>query len=199
MGIGRFVLVGLLGVLGAVRPAQADDGGSSSRITVAPALVPEATAEPAAVALESPGRGRPLNQRHHRFGLDGGVGSAVGWGGATYAYSPRPWTLVEAGLGYGYSGVQLSLMPKLTLGSEQNRFVFGPGYSVGIGPSMARTQAGDVLHFLNVDLGYVSPRHPATLVELHLVPVGHRGGIADGDLHVLVIRVGSICVRSRVR
>jgi hypothetical protein len=175
MGMG----LALLCAAGSAR-AQSDDNDPRSRVVVQPEASPprarEAAPEPPAPAPPAPApsapapsaapasslqaeagtprRERPLGERHHRLGIDAGVASAVGWGGITYAYSPIRWVLFEAGAGYGISGTQLSLMPKLTPGSERNRFLFGPGYSIGIGPSMSGTKAGDVLHFINVDVGY---------------------------------------------
>ena len=120
---------------------------------VAPAAQPASA--PAAQATGLPSTQEPSRapsstpSRRHRFGLDLGLFSAVGFAGATYAYLLDSMTL-EAAAGFGVSGVQLSLMPKLRLGSEGIYYVFG------IGPSYADSRpfhGGDETSvWLNADL-----------------------------------------------
>ena len=87
--------------------------------------------------------------RQHGVFANLGVFSAVGFGGLTYAYAVSENWAVEAGLGLGLTGVQLSLMPKLAFG-RNHRFVVGLGPSVG---SMLDGQNTTSL-WLNGDLGY---------------------------------------------
>jgi hypothetical protein len=107
----------------------------------------------------------PLEESHHRFGLDAGIGSAIGFIGATYAFAPVTPLLLEAGIGYGGSGLQLSAMPKLALGLLEDRFILGAGWSMGIVPGTPKTGSpctgacandatGNIVHFVNVDVGY---------------------------------------------
>lgn len=87
--------------------------------------------------------------------MSGGVGSAVGFGGVSYGIAPRDWFLIEAGVGYGATGLQLSTMSKLTLGGDHDRLVSGLGLSVGILPNYAWFQARGATLWLNVDaVGY---------------------------------------------
>jgi hypothetical protein len=87
--------------------------------------------------------------RQHGVFANLGVFSAVGFGGLTYAYAVSENWAVEAGLGLGLTGVQLSLMPKLAFG-RNHRFVVGLGPSVG---SMLDGQNTTSL-WLNGDVGY---------------------------------------------
>jgi len=70
---------------------------------------------------------------HHEIRIDGGLASALGFGGASYTYAPpRTRFGIEAGAGVGYTGLQLSVMAKLYLGSAHDRFVAGVGPSLGL-------------------------------------------------------------------
>lgn len=64
--------------------------------------------------------------------LNIGLASALGFTGIAYSRNLSKNFQLEAGAGLGFSGVQLSLMPKLTLGSGKHRFVSGLGLSVGL-------------------------------------------------------------------
>jgi hypothetical protein len=82
-----------------------------------------------------------------------GLGSPVGAMGISYTYAPIPEAGVELGGGLGFSGYQLALMPKLSLGNGRDRFV------VGVGPSLSidRWQAPQktyVGYWLNGEVGY---------------------------------------------
>jgi hypothetical protein len=74
-----------------------------------------------------------LDERHLAVGLSAGLGSAVGFGGPTLTYSPAPLFQLEAGMGFGPVGADLSLMPKLAFGTAQDRVVTGAGLSVTTG------------------------------------------------------------------
>jgi hypothetical protein len=75
---------------------------------------------PAAVAC--------ADERHHAVKIDVG-GSAVGFVGVEYLYSPQSMVEVETGVGLGYTGLQISFMPKLVLGEGRDHFVAGAGLS----------------------------------------------------------------------
>jgi hypothetical protein len=89
-----------------------------------------------------------VTQRRH--GLFGSLGafSAVGFAGISYGYAPSDRLAIEAGLGYGMSGVQLSLMPKWSFG-QRHRLVLGLGPSLGLLPD-----GKSVSLWLNGDVGY---------------------------------------------
>lgn len=73
--------------------------------------------------------------------LDLGVASAVGFGGLTYTRTLTDRLSLEAGVGLGISGVQLSAMPRLM-------FAVGPrsAFFIGLGPALSikRLDTGDV-------------------------------------------------------
>lgn len=89
----------------------------------------------------------------HRFAGDVGLASAVGLLGGTYTYSPVPAIQFELGAGVGFTGIQLSLMPKLLAGRNGYYFVFGVGPSVGINPS-EQDQHTYISYWLNAEMGY---------------------------------------------
>jgi len=89
-----------------------------------------------------------------RLGAELGVGSAVGTFGITYQVAPVPWLVVEGGLGYGITGTQLSVMPKVSFGGSTCRFVSGFGASVGVGGAKAEPGHGPnpgAIPWLNFD------------------------------------------------
>jgi hypothetical protein len=101
------------------------------------------------VALASP-KAEPLPvERRHELRVDIGLFSAVGYGGLSYTYSPPLplQLLLEAGVGYGYTGLQLSGMPKLAFGHGRTRYVLGAGLSAGIGGG------GLASYWINGELG----------------------------------------------
>lgn len=82
-----------------------------------------------------------------------GVFSAVGELGVSYTRDFSRYFEVEAGVGLGFTGIKLSLIPRLEFGSATRKIVTGAGpvYSFGIS---GNPFVGDGL-WLNVDLvGY---------------------------------------------
>ncbi len=103
-----------------------------------------------------------------------GIASAVGEMGGTFTYAPRPEVQLELGVGLGLTGAQFSLMPKLTAGSGQHRFVLGVGPSLGVGNNPEPAVTCESL-WLNAEVGY-DYRSPSGLS--FLVAVGITKGIA---------------------
>jgi hypothetical protein len=103
-----------------------------------------------AAASETVASSSIAETRHLTAGVFANLGlfSATGFGGFSYAYAPSNNWAFEAGIGYGLTGVQLSLMPKLTYG-QNHRLVLGLGPSVGLG----HDRSGLSL-WLNGDIGY---------------------------------------------
>jgi hypothetical protein len=90
----------------------------------------------------------------HRIGLDVGLASAVGSVGGTYQFAPLPWLRVEAGVGWGPTGTQLSGMPKLAFGGQHCRYVGGLGASVAVGGGEATASQSSppaAIPWLNLD------------------------------------------------
>src|SRR5262245_6246518 len=113
-----------------------------------------------AVATAAMAFGGPVRAAE-RFRVAGsaGIASPVGILGANVAFSPQSWLVLEAGTGFGYTGWQLSVMPKISLGSERNRFM------AGVGVSLAPHFEDDHGHsysipWLNVDLAGWEHRFP---------------------------------------
>lgn len=100
-------------------------------------------------AAWAPDGGDPLPHRR-RHGVFGNLGffSAVGFAGVSYAYAPSEQAVLEAGVGYGLSGLQWSLMPKYTIG-RTHRLVLGLGPSLGM-----RLDQNAAALWLNGDVGY---------------------------------------------
>ena len=96
--------------------------------------------------------------------VDDGFASAVGLFGVSVGWAPSEWFEIEGGIGVGFTGLQLSLMPKLALGSLRHRFLLGGGASVGIGGEELRLDDDDrdddassevlVIPWFNADVGY---------------------------------------------
>lgn len=82
-----------------------------------------------------------------------GLGSPVGLMGGTFTYAPVPEMQFEIGSGIGFSGLQFSLMPKLSIGQARDRLVFGVGPSVGIIQNPNPSQ-WCVSLWLNAEAGY---------------------------------------------
>jgi len=128
-------------------------------------------------------------RRLHQLRADGGFASALGLAGISYTLSPTQLLGIEAGAGYGFSGFQISLMPRLTLG-HRHRFVMGAGLSLSTG---SRILDG-LVTWANLDAagyeyesddGFVFTiraglTHPLT--KRHL-----SGDIGPGDLQDLII------------
>lgn len=76
-----------------------------------------------------------------------GLYSALGYGGLSYGYAPLKNLVLEAGVGFGYSGAQLSFMPKLVLGKTHRLLL-------GIGPSLGILDLDKGSLWLNSEIGY---------------------------------------------
>jgi hypothetical protein len=103
-----------------------------------------------AAAQEAP---QPI--AHHRVGVDLGLASAVGAAGVDYQFAPLRWVRLEGGVGWGATGTQFSLMPKIALGSGTCAFIAGFGASVAVGGQQAEPGHGpnpDVIPWLNLDV-----------------------------------------------
>ena len=98
---------------------------------------------------------------HHRVALDVGLGSAVGEVGLTYNYTFSRLFRGEVGVGWGLSGVQLSVMPKLALHHQSCALTSGIGGAVAFGgPSVepGHDPAPSTVPWLNFDaLGVECP------------------------------------------
>ena len=114
-----------------------------------PVLAATPPAENPHISAPLPCTAEPAAQRL-KHGVFGNLGffSAVGFAGLSYAYAPSEQSVLEAGVGYGLTGLQLSLMPKYTIG-KIHRLVLGLGPSLG----MRLDQNGTGL-WLNGDAGY---------------------------------------------
>lgn len=118
---------------------------------------------------------------------DVGVGSAIGGLGAALVVAPVDHAQIEVGTGLGASGVQLSVMPKLTIGGSRDHFVAGAGVSVAF-PWRAMTATGHPV-WLNVDAaGY---EHMSKHGFAFLVAVGFTGGLGGGT--VCDFRHNAVC------
>jgi hypothetical protein len=87
------------------------------------------------------------------IGVDVGIGSALGLAGVRVTEAFGRFARLEIGAGYGWSGYQLSLMPKIVIGEAHDHFVAGLGVSVAL-PDNALFASGHPV-WLNVDaIGY---------------------------------------------
>ncbi len=130
---------------------------------------------PAGAAADSPAVGTSTNVAPSAFRVDLGVGSPVGMIGVVYTRPTSTWGSrlgLEAGAGLGLSGLQLSVMGKLRLGSGHWRFT--PGLGIGLGVPMG---SGSTFHE-----GHPSPdsdEHGPSVVmrwlDVDLVGVEYRG------------------------
>lgn len=108
-----------------------------------------------ALALATSAADRPWQVR-----FDAGIGSAVGFAGADLVYAPSDSIRLEAGAGRGYTGWQLSLMPKYAVRvGEQLHALFGFGPSLSLEPLDPRQYASEfhqtgVAVWLNADAGF---------------------------------------------
>jgi hypothetical protein len=93
-----------------------------------------------------------------RIGIDIGIGSAIGLIGVTYTRAFDKYILLEGGVGAGFTGSQLSLMPKLTLGpTVRSRYIMGVGVSLSLDSTATETGPEHQPHrlavpWLNADL-----------------------------------------------
>jgi hypothetical protein len=103
-------------------------------------------AEPTPVVEGPPSK--PWDPYQVAVALNLGLGSAVGGFGLTLSFVPAANLLTEVGMGVGFSGLQLSVMQKVLLGSGRARFAAGAGVSHGGG----NRDFPDSSLWLNVDL-----------------------------------------------
>ena len=124
----------------------------------------------AMLVLAGAGSGRadgpPQVASQHRVGFDAGLASAVGSVGATYQYAPMAIARFEGGVGWGPSGAQLSVMPKVTTGSRACAFIAGFGASLALGGQLAAEGQG--------------ARNPSVIPWLNLESARDRGRSASG-------------------
>jgi hypothetical protein len=85
-------------------------------------------------------------ERPFLLGANLGMGSPVGNLGVTLGWQPTPRGEIEVGVGRGYTGLQLSLMPKALLGPGALRLMLGAG------PSYS-TDGNDSQVWLNGEVG----------------------------------------------
>jgi hypothetical protein len=115
-----------------------------------------------------------------------GLGSPVGALGISYTYAPIRQIEIEIGGGLGFTGYQLSAMPKLSLGNSNDRFVVGLGPSVSIDTWQSEKQT-HLGYWLNGEVGYEHRTWSGLSV---LVAVGVTYGLAGA----IPRRCGSDCV-----
>jgi hypothetical protein len=130
-------------------------------------------ADPISVAVAP-----PSPEPHLGVGLNFGLGSAVGLGGVTLTGALGRFARLELGAGYGASGYQLSLMPKIALGRPHDHFVAGAGVSLAL-PTDPRVASGHPV-WLNIDaLGYEHRFDTGIAVS---AAFGVTGGLGGGEL-----------------
>jgi hypothetical protein len=126
----------------------------------APAVPPAPPPPPASPKPLAPPAASPFTQAAR---IDLGLASAIGFLGVTYSLSPVRAFIAELGVGAGYSGLQLSVMPKLVIGASAHRFVVGAGPSVGIpgltivtnnGPFGGNQRERVIAPWINAEIGY---------------------------------------------
>ena len=151
------------------RPSNATEGAE-------PALSPPASSN----ALGCPPK--PWDTHQTTIGVNLGLFSAVGLLGVTGSFSPASFLESEIGVGYGFSGYQLSAMQKLTVEiSATLRFVTGAGLSFGTGSRLFP----DPSLWLNLDLLGIEVRAASGFVFFLSsgITTGVAGGKFSYDLH----------------
>jgi hypothetical protein len=95
----------------------------------------------------------------HRVGVELGAASAIGALGLVYQFAATHVVRVEGGVGVGFSGVQLSLMPKLVAGRGTCGFVAGFGASLAVGGTVGDSESASspqpepgAIPWLNLDV-----------------------------------------------
>jgi hypothetical protein len=132
-------------------------------------------AEPVPAMVATP---PPTPLPHTGIGVDIGLGSALGLAGVTVTEAFGRFARLEVGAGYGYSGYQLSFMPKIVLGEPHDHFVAGVGVSVAF-PDDAWVASGHPI-WLNIDaLGFEHRFETGIAVS---ATVGVSGGLGGGQL-----------------
>ncbi len=111
-------------------------------------------------------------------GVNIGLGSAVGLAGLTLTRAVGHFIRLEVGGGYGVSGYQLSLMPKIALGAPNDHFVAGAGVSVAF-PTDSRLSSGHPV-WLNLDLVGFEHRFDSGIALS--TAAGLSGGLGGGKL-----------------
>ena len=122
----------------------------------------------------------PVPARPTGIALNGGIASAVGLGGLTVTREVGRCVRIELGVGYGFTGWQLSVMPQLTgdHGRGVHFFVMGVGLSISF-PDQPYEVTGNPV-WLNLDLiGY--ERRFASGLSLGFV-LGATIGLGGGRL-----------------
>ena len=123
-------------------------------------------------------RSRSARADQTAIGADVGFASPVGFAGVTVTREVLDHARLEIGGGWGYSGWQLSLMPKVSLGNSRDWFVAGAGVSVSW-PTDPRYAAGHPV-WLNVDVGGGEHRFASGLAVSG--SVGFTGGLGGGEI-----------------
>jgi hypothetical protein len=134
-------------------------------------------AAPVAARAQTLAEGDGRAPRPNAICLDLGVASVVGELGITFARTFGDVLQIEAGVGIGDSGTQLSLMPKLVLGNRAVQFVAGVGLSVAI-PTNPLNSTGHPV-WLNVDAAGL--QLISTQGITFLAAVGITDGIGGGS------------------
>ncbi len=111
-------------------------------------------------------------------GVDLGIASAVGFAGVTLARQLGGHLRLEAGAGFGLSGLQLSVMPKVVLGEGRDHFVSGAGASVAFLVDSQYVSGHPI--WLNVDaVGYEHHFDNGIALSSSL---GVTGGLGGGQI-----------------
>ena len=101
-----------------------------------------------------------------RIGADMGIASALGLVGVDYQLAPVHWLRIAGAVGWGPTGVQLSLMPKIAIGRGGCAFTVGFGPSLAVGGQQAEAGHGpnpDKIPWLNLDVPGIECRAPSGL------------------------------------
>jgi hypothetical protein len=99
-----------------------------------------------------------------RVGADFGVASASGLVGVNYQIAPVHWLRLEGAIGWGPTGGQLSLMPKVAVGGGRCAFTMGFGPSLAVGGAPAEAGHGPnpgTIPWLNLDVPGIECRFPS--------------------------------------
>lgn len=144
-------------------------------------LIPLFLLLPLGLALAAPPAAKLPEDRTRLPGaltFEVGFASAVGEVGLAYTRRVSEHLALEGGLGYGWTGAQLSLMPKLVFGSAHDRFVTGVGFSLSLpGAELSRGGRQPVV-WVNFDaLGY---EHHARGGFVFSVAVGTTTSLVHG-------------------
>ena len=100
-----------------------------------------ARAEEPPVAVTAPA---PAPEPRNKLALVAGLGSPWGELGAAYQRSLGESFAIETGVGYGLTGLQAALLPKLLIGSGKGRLYIQAGPSLTIGSNYGVWAAGEI-------------------------------------------------------